>query len=58
MILRERLVEPQEVGLSPGDICTGQAVRVIRDGDDAGPEGRGFAKLAAGDRILEIVDDG
>jgi len=56
VILRERLVEAQEVGLSPGDICTGQAVRVIREGATLGPKDSGFGKLAAGDRILEIVD--
>ena len=57
VILRERLVEAQEVGMSPADLCTGQAVRIIRNGDNLGPKDDGFAKLAAGDRILEIVDE-
>jgi voltage-gated potassium channel len=58
VILRERLVEDAEVGKSPMDICTGQAVRLIRDGRTLAPKDAAFATLAAGDRILEIVDNG
>ena len=56
VILRERLVEPGEVGKSAMEICTGQAVRLIRDGEPHNPRDPAFQKLAAGDRILEIVD--
>lgn len=54
--LRERVVEPHEVGKSPSAICTGQAVRLIRGSSAHGPNDPAFAKLKAGDRILEIID--
>ena len=54
--LRERFVEPDEVGRAASDICTGQAVRVIRDGAAHAPGDPAFKKTKAGDRILEIID--
>ena len=56
VILRERMVEADEVGKSVTDICTGQPVRLIRDGLPHSPRDPAFQKLAPGDRILEIVD--
>jgi voltage-gated potassium channel len=56
VMLRERIVEPHEVGRSPDEICTGQAVRLIRDGRPHGPRDVMFAKLQLGDRVLEIID--
>jgi len=56
VMLRERLVMPQEVGRPAAEICTGQAVRLIRNGKAHAPGGRVFAKVVPGDRILEIVD--
>ena len=57
-MLRERVVEPHEVGKSAEEICTGQAVRVIRDGNGShGPYDPAVPQpLLPGDRILEIVD--
>ncbi|MGI8611940.1 MAG: potassium channel family protein [Sphingomicrobium sp.] len=54
--LRERVVEPDEVGRSLREICTGQAVRLIRDGQSHAPSDPTFQRLAPGDRILEIID--
>jgi Trk K+ transport system NAD-binding subunit len=54
--LRERIVEPDEVGRSLREICTGQAVRLIRDGKAHAPSDPSFQRLAPGDRILEIID--
>src|SRR5215210_1478561 len=51
--LRERLVEPDEVGRSLAEICTGQAVRLIRAGKAHAPSDPSFQRLAPGDRILE-----
>ncbi len=56
VILRERVVEPDEVGKSVMEICAGQPVRLIRDGRPHSPRDPAFQKLAPGDRILEIVD--
>jgi voltage-gated potassium channel len=58
VMLRERMVEPNEVGRSPGQICSGQAVRLIRDGVAHAPLDPEFQRLEPGDRILEIVDSG
>ena len=44
--LRERLVEPHEVGCPPAEICTGQPVRLIRDGEPVAPTDPGFKRLA------------
>ena len=54
--LRERVVEPDEVGRSLQEICTGQAVRLIRDGRPHAPSDAAFQRLIPGDRILEIID--
>ena len=54
--LRERVIEPDEVGRSRPEICTGQAVRLIRDGKAHAPGDPQFQRLAPGDRILEIID--
>jgi voltage-gated potassium channel len=54
--LRERVVDPHEVGSSLEQICTGQAVRLIRDGRPHAPQDPIVQRLAPGDRILEIID--
>jgi voltage-gated potassium channel len=54
--LRERLIEPHEVGHSADQICTGQPVRLIRHGKSHPPKSPEFQRLAPGDRILEIID--
>jgi voltage-gated potassium channel len=56
VMLRERVVEAHEAGRSADEICSGQAVRLIRDGQPLGPGDPAFTKLAAGDRVLEIID--
>lgn len=56
VMLRERVVGAEEAGRAPADICTGQVVRLIRDGEVHVPTDRAFEKLQAGDRILEIID--
>lgn len=56
VMLRERVVQTHEVGRSAAGICTGQAVRLIRDGQPHAPGDSAFSKLAAGDHILEIID--
>ena len=54
--LRERLVGPDEVGRTLQEICTGQAVRLIREGMPHAPGDPTFHRLQPGDRILEIID--
>jgi voltage-gated potassium channel len=54
--LRERVVGPDEVGRTLQEICTGQAVRLIRDGKPHAPNDPTFQRLVPGDRILEIID--
>ena len=54
--LRERIIEPEEVGCTLQEISTGQAVRVIRDGKAHTANDPEFRRLAPGDRILEIID--
>lgn len=56
VMLRERIVEEHEVGMDLSEICTGQAVRLIRAGTAHGPNDPAFRTLHAGDRILEIID--
>ena len=57
VILRERLIEEDEVGKAAADICTGQAVRLIRNGEAVSPRDPAFNTLISGDRILEIIDN-
>lgn len=54
--LRERVIEAHEVGKDLAEICTGQAVRLIRDGKAHAPFDAAFRTLEPGDRILEIID--
>ena len=54
--LRERIIEPEEVGRTLQEICTGQAVRLIRDGMPHAPGDLTVHRLQPGDRILEIID--
>jgi voltage-gated potassium channel len=54
--LRERVVTAGEVGRSLQEICTGQAVRLIREGKPHAPSDPSFQRLRPGDRILEIID--
>jgi voltage-gated potassium channel len=56
VMLRERVVEPEEVGRSLREICTGQAVRLIRDGTAHAASDSEIQRLLPGDRILEIID--
>ena len=56
VMLRERLAEPDEVGKALWEICTGQALRVIRNGKPHGPRDPAFEMIEPGDRILEIID--
>ncbi len=56
VMLRERVIESDEIGRSMAEICTGQAVRLIRAGETHGPGDPVVHKLQAGDRILEIID--
>jgi voltage-gated potassium channel len=50
--LRERIVSSEEVGRLASEVCSGQIVRLIRDGKPHKLTGR----IAAGDRVLEIID--
>ena len=52
----ERLVEPHEVGRPLDQICTGQAVRVIRDGRPYAVRDPAVKEAKKGDYILEIID--
>ena len=54
--LRHDEVEDHEVGRSADEICTGQAVRLIRDGKPHGPREPAFGRVVPGDRVLEIID--
>ena len=54
--LRERVVEDAEAGRSPSEICSGQVVRVIRDGAHVPLRDMPKQPLRAGDRILEIIE--
>ena len=56
VVLRERVVDQHEVGRTLADICTGQPVRLIRDGKPYAANAPELRTLAAGDRILEIID--
>jgi voltage-gated potassium channel len=54
--LRERVVGNEEAGRAPHQVCTGQVVRLIRDGRAHAANDPAFQSLRAGDRILEIID--
>ncbi|QIK79548.1 potassium channel protein [Sphingomonas piscis] len=54
VMLRERVVEAHEVGMTLAQICTGVAVRLIRGEEAHGPAT--IEKVELGDRILEIID--
>ena len=54
--LRERIVTSDEVGRLASDVGSGQIVRLIRDGKPQNMSGRTEARIAAGDRVLEIVE--
>ena len=56
VMLRERIVGDDEAGRSPHQICSGQVVRLIRDGRSHAAGDPTFQSLRAGDRILEIID--
>jgi voltage-gated potassium channel len=56
VMLRERIVSDDEAGRSPQQICTGQVVRLIRDGRAHVGSDPAFQSLRVGDRILEIID--
>jgi hypothetical protein len=55
-MLRERIIGDAEAGRSPQQICTGQVVRLIRDGRAHASDDPSFQSLRVGDRILEIID--
>ncbi|HEX4761604.1 MAG TPA: potassium channel family protein [Sphingomicrobium sp.] len=54
--LRERVVGNDEAGRAPHQVCTGQVVRLVRDGRAHPANDPAFQSLRAGDRILEIID--
>jgi voltage-gated potassium channel len=56
VMLRERIVGEDEAGRSPNQVCTGQVVRLIREGRAHPATDPTFQSLRAGDRILEIID--
>ena len=56
VMLRERIVAHNEAGRSPHQICTGQVVRLIREGRAHAADDPAFQSLRPGDRILEIID--
>jgi voltage-gated potassium channel len=56
VMLRERIIDSEEVGKAPEELCTGIAVRIIRAGIPHGPGDPAFRALHAGDRLLEIID--
>jgi voltage-gated potassium channel len=56
VMLRERVVAEDEAGRSPTEVCTGQVVRLIRQGRAHAAGDPAFQSLRAGDRILEIID--
>jgi voltage-gated potassium channel len=56
VMLRERIIGDNEAGRSPHEVCTGQVVRLIRDGQAHAAGDTAFQSLRSGDRILEIID--
>ena len=45
-----------EAGQSPQDICSGQIVRLVRNGRVHAVGDPAFQSLRTGDRVLEIID--
>jgi voltage-gated potassium channel len=56
VMLRERIVGPEDEGRAVSDVSSGQVVRLIRDGKPHATSDPAFRRLMAGDRILEIID--
>jgi voltage-gated potassium channel len=56
VMLRERVIGDEEAGRSPQEICTGQIVRLVRDGRVHAAGDPSFQSLRSGDRVLEIID--
>ena len=56
VMLRERIISGADAGRSPQQICSGQVVRMIRDGRAHAADDPAFQSLRVGDRILEIID--
>ena len=56
IMLRERIIGEDEAGRAPHEICTGQVVRLVRDGRAYPAADPAFQSLRSGDRILEIVE--
>jgi voltage-gated potassium channel len=54
--LRERVIGSDEVGMTPQEICTGQPVRLIRNGKAHTPSDPSVQRMMPGDRVLEIID--
>jgi voltage-gated potassium channel len=54
VVLREREVQPEEIGKTLKEICNGLAVRLYRGGMIHAPWGQS-TKIKPGDTILEIV---
>ena len=53
--LRERAIDPAEIGMALCDVSTGLGVRVYRDGVTIDAADPAAGTLLAGDRVLEIV---
>lgn len=56
VMLRERLIGPEEAGMSLSEICTGQPVRIIRDGTPRTATDPEYQQVRSGDFVLEIID--
>jgi voltage-gated potassium channel len=56
VMLRERIIGDDEAGQSPQDICSGQIVRLVRNGRVHAVGDPAFQSLRTGDRVLEIID--
>ncbi len=56
VMLRERIIGDEEAGRSPQEICSGQIVRLVRDGRVHAAGDPAFQSLRSGDRVLEIID--
>ena len=58
MMLRERPVEPEEIGRPLGSISPGRGLRLYRNGESHGFRDAAAARLEPGDLIVEAVDVG